>query len=376
MVTDDVPKRDYGVFTREELYELVWSETFTNLTKRFGVSHSKIAKLCEAQRIPTPGRGHWGISADLRNANRVPLGPRPPASACKIRLGEIPSRHFDETVPEPPSFDEELSSVKARMLKAVSNLSAEVSLANPAPKIAQYLRSDEGRRNYEGTPLEKFFGPKFQQGIGRRRLAILNWLSKATTKLDCRLSVTGTDAENIVLRVGMVSLDLTLTTDSKEEHLRLAVRSRWSTKPPSTQWTDGARKLEQQLPSILAELLVIAEQQYRAEQVRHHEWEIAERKRRQEQAVKDEKEQQKREAERLKTEAAARIEQLRSEASTLRLANDIRQYVAAVQQRTAPSEALSTWAEWALREADSIDPVLIGIWQRSSASCEVARIDV
>lgn len=45
--------------TRQELYELVWSEPMRTLAKRYGISDVGLAKACRRHRIPRPHRGYW-----------------------------------------------------------------------------------------------------------------------------------------------------------------------------------------------------------------------------------------------------------------------------------------------------------------------------
>lgn len=52
----DGPLRTYS---REELYDLVWSEPLTILSSRFGLSDNGLRKRCKAMAIPTPPRGYW-----------------------------------------------------------------------------------------------------------------------------------------------------------------------------------------------------------------------------------------------------------------------------------------------------------------------------
>ena len=46
-------------FTRESLYDLVWSEPFTSLSKRFKISDVGLRKICLRFDIPIPNRGYW-----------------------------------------------------------------------------------------------------------------------------------------------------------------------------------------------------------------------------------------------------------------------------------------------------------------------------
>jgi len=54
--------RDNGTdrwFSREELYELVWTTPLIQLAERFGISDNAIRKRCKSMLVPTPHRGYW-----------------------------------------------------------------------------------------------------------------------------------------------------------------------------------------------------------------------------------------------------------------------------------------------------------------------------
>ena len=46
-------------YSREQIYELVWSEPIMSLSKKFGISDTAIRKRCKSMNIPIPPRGHW-----------------------------------------------------------------------------------------------------------------------------------------------------------------------------------------------------------------------------------------------------------------------------------------------------------------------------
>jgi len=46
-------------FSRETLYDFVWSEPMKVLSTRFGLSDVALKKTCERAGIPTPDRGYW-----------------------------------------------------------------------------------------------------------------------------------------------------------------------------------------------------------------------------------------------------------------------------------------------------------------------------
>lgn len=63
--------------TREEIYELVWSEPMSVVAPRLGLSDRGLAKACERLKIPRPGRGYWEKKRRGRAVRRPPLRPLP-----------------------------------------------------------------------------------------------------------------------------------------------------------------------------------------------------------------------------------------------------------------------------------------------------------
>lgn len=47
------------VFTREDLYNLVWSEPLSRLAKKYNISDNGIRKRCKKMNIPLPAIGYW-----------------------------------------------------------------------------------------------------------------------------------------------------------------------------------------------------------------------------------------------------------------------------------------------------------------------------
>ena len=62
--------------TREQLYELVWSEAMQRLAKQIGISDVAIAKHCRRMDIPVPERGYWNKLQAGHAVKRTPLAPR------------------------------------------------------------------------------------------------------------------------------------------------------------------------------------------------------------------------------------------------------------------------------------------------------------
>ena len=97
-------------FTREELYELVWTEPLQSLAPRFGISDVALKKRCLRMRIPTPGRGFWAKKAAGVTMRRPALPKLPasvPASATTAIFTEPPKpRLAEEEVATGPVADQ------------------------------------------------------------------------------------------------------------------------------------------------------------------------------------------------------------------------------------------------------------------------------
>ena len=61
-------------YSREKLYEEVWSQPVQKLAKQYGVSDVALSKVCKKLAVPVPGRGYWAKKiAGRATAKRPPL---------------------------------------------------------------------------------------------------------------------------------------------------------------------------------------------------------------------------------------------------------------------------------------------------------------
>jgi hypothetical protein len=67
-------------YSREELYEKVWTLTMQIVAKEYGVSGGTLGRTCRELHVPVPGVGYWNKKA----ANR-PVAPRPPLPVIRVR---------------------------------------------------------------------------------------------------------------------------------------------------------------------------------------------------------------------------------------------------------------------------------------------------
>lgn len=65
--------------TREQLYAVVWVERMTHVAKRYEVSSSLLARVCERLNVPRPTRRYW---AKLRHGIEMEQPPLPEPGLC------------------------------------------------------------------------------------------------------------------------------------------------------------------------------------------------------------------------------------------------------------------------------------------------------
>ncbi|MCO5296817.1 MAG: hypothetical protein M9921_08165 [Fimbriimonadaceae bacterium] len=83
--------------TREELYDLVWSEALVTLAPRFGISSVALKKRCTKLGVPTPPRGYWAKVSAGRSPRRRKLPNSPPIKPKKSR-DESAQNYFEGTL--------------------------------------------------------------------------------------------------------------------------------------------------------------------------------------------------------------------------------------------------------------------------------------
>src|SRR5580698_2733719 len=67
------------IFSRRELYNLVWAQPLQLLTKKYLVSEQRLRKICKDMQIPVPNGGHWA---------RLPVN--------RVAPLKLPSRYYGE----------------------------------------------------------------------------------------------------------------------------------------------------------------------------------------------------------------------------------------------------------------------------------------
>jgi len=371
-------------FTRQELYELVWSQPMKMVAASAGVSDVALAKACRRADIPVPERGYWARKQAGKQTVQRPLPLRFPGASDQVEVGQGRWSGYgtpitlDTPVPAPPTFDESMQALTDRVRGMVGKVTCPRLLNRPHRLIAEALEKDERRREEKARTGYSWDAPLYETPLEKRRLRILNAIFLATERAGCKPSFKRTrysSNDETAVQVGSQHISFILekvpvkkgrkVEAEQKERLQLIVPSHSHNAPVLKRWEDADdATLEDLVGTIAVDLIIAAEVFHRENVTGHHRWLVERRAQLEEEARRRTIEEERKERERREAEEKDRIDRLLAQATALQQANTIRAYVQAVLDRmaempVAPDE-VERWAMRAMREADRIDPVKNG----------------
>ena len=382
-----MPKR----FSRKELYELVWSEPMKILAPRFGISDVALRKTCARAEIPTPGLGRWAKKTAGKNTSQDALPDRPPGMDDEVVIGAGQGywhsgwneEELLAPLPPPPEFKEPIERVRERIAKTVGKLTVPREVRIWHPTLDKLLKEDEQRRERQRASSfpSSSDAPRFDTPFERRRLRVLNTLVLPAGTMNGKPSISDHEGRSIHLsfhqRDVAIHVDRSKRTrgrgghaanlaDADETKLSLSILMSPHSESIRIAWQDDEQgKLETRIAEIAVQIILTAELQYREGTVRSYEWRVQRKA-----ELEEEERERKRQAERAERERQKRLEQARIDrllksAAAFQQAGTIRKYVEAIRATQADNaacsgEELERWSQWALAEAERIDPVVGG----------------
>ena len=346
------------VLSRKELYDLIWAEPLIKIAARYKISDNGLRKICTRMNIPVPKVGHWqklmfgkkiqqpALPANYSGDNEVTLTER--TEIEKDAIGEISplkslQYEIENTLKDYLEVPEKLT--KPDKLVTAARESVNNNKWHQSGGIVSCLRGELDIR------AEKANIP--------RVLRIMDALIKL---LRARGHDVIVDDNSTFALVKNQKFDISLRERTKRvpgpdslsssEYLPtgilvLKIERIFHTK----EWSDGKKKLEDQLSSILAKMEIDSDE-LNAEQVIRNK----EREEREKQAVLR-KEFQKRQEEEL-----VAFKEIIQKAARWHKAVNLRNYIDTVEQKAFAdntiSEELTNWLDWARKKADWYDPFI------------------
>ncbi|HEY0218895.1 MAG TPA: hypothetical protein VGC26_03875 [Afipia sp.] len=367
-------------FTRQQLHDLIWSAPMREVAKRLGLSDVGLRKHCVKSFVPPPPQGHWNKVHAGQAVKIVPLPPRPPGIPDEISIGQDDYRTDNQRLlakePVPPVFDETIENLRTRLARNIGIVVASKNLNTPHIAFRREFEEDARRKLARSTWDPPVLASAFEQ----RRLRILQGLFYGLARVDCVASTQGKDVRTISISVGRQQVWITLdrlsaarqrarTADLAGDLLKLAIIDGFQATKERVSWQDNEGSgIEAQLGEIATEIVVTGELQYREHMQWRYETTLKHREELRQQAIRRKLEEEKAERDRLLKLEAERLRRLVEGAADHRKANDIRNFVTSVMTEAAAKgndERVQRWKEWALAQADKIDPVATGrIWDQ------------
>lgn len=380
-------------FSRKEFFDLMWSKPIKDIAPVFEMSDVGLAKICRSHGIPLPGRGYWAKLQAGKDVPVVHLPPRGLGMSETITVGhshwqqreDEDARLMAEEIPAAPDFQESLEALTERVAKLVGKVTYVRDLNRTHGAIARLLDDDAKRieKLKAMTYPSSWDQPYFASPYERHRLKLVNSIFLAVARLDMMGSVQGKNPSEFSIRVGggttlIFWLDAPKTKQQREDWRQTSDVRRPTTDPLQLSihsqpermgdmrlvWDDSRQApIEDALQDIVIGLIVAIEMQMRAVELQRHVWRVEHKAELIEAARKRDEEARRKERLRLQRLEKARIEHLLDDAMSLRLANDLRAYIQAVQMANKASaepvqdDEMEQWVAWALAQVERIDPI-------------------
>ncbi len=145
------------ILTREQLYDLVWSEPMRLLSKQIGISDVAIAKHCRKMEIPVPERGYWNKLQAGKNVTKALLPDRNLGTINRAEMSGTLDAALRAKIKGEPGIsdgeDESIEVLAQRFRKRLGKVTVPSGFSRTHPAIAKLLQKDETlRQNYLTSP--------------------------------------------------------------------------------------------------------------------------------------------------------------------------------------------------------------------------------
>lgn len=365
--------------TRRTLYEEAWQTPMSTLARKYGLSDVGLAKTFRKHRIPRPTRGHWMKKGAGKRIRQIPLpspGENPP---IEIRSHAVGTQIKDEAVRAEARRLTEREKLPAVAITVPENLRRSNPLIREAHRRLRIADRDLAGRLR--PPDVRSLSIEVSRKQLRRALLIMDTLIKALMgrRYDVTFGPQGNAPVGAVIMAEHVSFGLEEIVDVTEKEptaqqledkrkygrywpqmihapsgrLCFEIRdSKYHYDGLRRRWRDTqTRCIEDCLNDIMRGLILVAAR-LRDDTI--------ERKRREQKAAE---ERRLREERRLAYEQElARFTKLKSDAAEWGRAREIREYIEAARRDAVAADGgvkpeRAAWIEWALNQADRIDPL-------------------
>ncbi len=344
--------------TRQELYNLVWSNPFTTLAKKYSISDVGLRKICIKMEIPLPKSGHW----EKVRFNKT------------VEIIKLPSNYLGETEitlqlrEEGVVGNSGILSELATLTKAIENSLGDLlvipeRLSNPSKLISAAKNDLTQKRNFcYRDGLSNTYGSNLHIHVSQenvsRALRFMNTFIKACEKRGHRIETYNNKTCIVV--------------EGKEIQINIREKLKKIPKPSNMSWQeydfvptgillfnarirysnvelvkDGKLPVETQLSKLIAKLELegkrLVEERIMLEKI----WAEQREQKRIEDEIKERRDKE-----------LADFKQLLQNSKQWQEAETMRSYINEVERKAGSkiTEELKNWLVWARKKADWYDP--------------------
>lgn len=348
-----------AIFTRRELYNLVWSKPITTITKDYAYSDNGLRKICKKHNIPTPKLGHW---AKLKHGKKSPKEPLPKSENIDI---ELILRKDEKNIFV--HSNSELARIKNELQHAGINFTVPDRLSAPHPLVKKAKKILKNRKiGWFGKGRDIIYskGECLATEVTKpnipRALRVWNTLIKIILQRGHKISKNKNsefliDEEEFTIRVREI-LKRVKVEDPSWERYEMVGSDIMSIKIgygyEAKEWRDQKdKKLEDQILNIIAKLEHLAYKKRIKRIERQERW----RKIEEEEAIVKAREEK-------VTNELNNFKQLFETAGRWHRSQYLRNYINEFERHNAKSNSLDSykrdWIAWAKEKADWYDPFI------------------
>ena len=366
----------------EDLIAFAWSAPMRDLAAKLDISDVGLRKQLTNYGVPLPPQGYWNkVHAGKPLPSRPSLPPRRPGQVGRVKVDPRYAKVLSiaEAMPSSGPFGsaivpDDLDDLRTLELKAIGRVMVPKTIGVPHKGLVHLLKQEARRQ-------EKFLKsnwetdrPLFDSPVSKRCFRILNSLFLVLSKRGHDGDAYEHSGElHARAIIGDTYLGLNLAIAGKHKKVRRNGYERPAPDLPastalvlslapdfdgrtSKSWQDdGDSRLEDKIPVIAADLIVAGEARFRKS--------LKEAEARAKQAHHEKERQRQKRLQELNQQ---RLDDLKMSGDLLRQAQDIRMLVERVRMAITEGAAeidearLTAWEQWALGEADRIDPINSG----------------
>jgi len=346
------------IFSREQLYKMVWDESIASLARKYNISTNDLRRVCNSMNIPLPDMGYW---SKKQFGKEVPMKPLPENHTGKLDISLSPRVEGDS--------NQELSLspliILQREIESDSGIDLQVKTTLVSPDmlirnaeialIKRAKKAEEGDLLYAGSDNLNI---NVTKSLINRTLCLMDCFVKAMRYRGHNFKISHQQSYVVL---GEIEVEMTI----RETRTKASSNEKWGfarydpTGRLSIQFgkftetvscTDGKVLVEEQLSKLIAKLELLKER-----------LKVQEEENRRRRIAYEEERRIEMEAQNRKKMETGLLRQILEDSNLWKQAQLLREYIDHIETKAIGEGKLegeiAEWIDWARKKADWLDPL-------------------